>query len=97
MYQSKFSGAFLEPVNTDIYPSYLGLITIPMDLGTIGKKLKTGTYVCVWMTSCTARGWCGIIVWSVNSMGTAWYLCDGNFYPGVDTVLAKSSFVVVDS
>ena len=47
VYQSKFAGAFLEPVNTDFYPTYLDLVTIPMDLGTVGKKLKTGTYLCV--------------------------------------------------
>ena len=35
---------FSEPVSKELYPTYFDLISIPMDLGTIKRKLAQGCY-----------------------------------------------------
>ena len=37
-------GIFAEPVTDDIAPGYSALISIPMDLATIAKKIDVGQY-----------------------------------------------------
>ena len=37
-------GIFAEPVTDDIAPGYSSLISIPMDLSTIGTKIEMGQY-----------------------------------------------------
>lgn len=39
---------FMQPVDTSEFPDYLTIVTEPMDLGTIKKKLTTGQYTEPW-------------------------------------------------
>ena len=40
-----FAAVFLEPVDTNVYTDYLDMIESPMDLGTVGRKLKGRKYM----------------------------------------------------
>ncbi|KAI8318796.1 Bromodomain-containing protein, partial [Martensiomyces pterosporus] len=38
---------FLEPVDTSVITDYLTVITTPMDLGTMQRKVESGSYMSI--------------------------------------------------